>query len=306
MKTTDFKVKSSDSKFDLACTLISPNDQPKALVQFSHGMAEHRKRYYPFMQYLALNGYACVINDHRGHGESLDERKLLGHFDDKTGEAIIEDTFCVMNEARKLVPDVPVILFAHSMGTLVSRCFLQKHDGELSALVLSGAPFNNPLSSLGLFLVKAIEKMKGSEYRSSFLQNLSTGSFDKGFKGEGKNAWLNTSPERVGEYNADELCGYMFTADGYRNLFTLMISTFRKADYQMKNPSLPIFFTAGSEDPVIGDEYRFSDTVQFMRDLGYTNVSSFLFHSMRHEILNERNNSLVYSEVLNFLENNVN
>lgn len=303
MKTTDFTVRSSDNKFGLACCLMEPDDNPKALVVFAHGMAEHKERYYPFMEYLTDSDYACVISDHRGHGDSLDKRMLMGHFDDESGTAIVNDTLSVMEEAKKQFPDIPCFLFSHSMGTLVARCFIQEHDDKIQGLVLSGPPFNNPLAAMGLLMVKFIEKTKGSENKSQFLANLSTGTFDKPFKGEGTNAWLNTSPERVKEYNEDPKCGYMFTADGYRCLFTLMTNAFRKKNFRLKNRNLPIFFVAGSDDPVIGDEFKFQDTVEFLRKVGYKNVSSFLFFSMRHEILNERNNGLVYEEILNFLDN---
>ena len=45
-------------------------------------MAEHRKRYFPFMEFLAENGYIAVIHDHRGHGESIKEKEDLGYFYD--------------------------------------------------------------------------------------------------------------------------------------------------------------------------------------------------------------------------------
>ena len=56
----------------LAVCLVTPDsDAPKALVQLAHGMAEHKGRDLPFMEYLAGHGYACLINDHRGHGGSM-------------------------------------------------------------------------------------------------------------------------------------------------------------------------------------------------------------------------------------------
>ena len=52
----------------------------KGVVQFSHGMAEHKERYYPLMEYLAANGFASAINDHRGHGESVRSKEDRGYF----------------------------------------------------------------------------------------------------------------------------------------------------------------------------------------------------------------------------------
>lgn len=49
---------------------ISIPKRMKAIVQFSHGMSEYKERYIPFIHYLNVHGYGCVIHDHRGHGDS--------------------------------------------------------------------------------------------------------------------------------------------------------------------------------------------------------------------------------------------
>ena len=57
------------SEFDglgLEIAVIVPEGNPKGVIQFSHGMAEHKERYYDFMNYLSDHGYVCVIHDHRG------------------------------------------------------------------------------------------------------------------------------------------------------------------------------------------------------------------------------------------------
>lgn len=50
------KKKSILSKKDgltLSLSIIEPKGKPKAIVQISHGMAEHKERYYDFMEYLS-------------------------------------------------------------------------------------------------------------------------------------------------------------------------------------------------------------------------------------------------------------
>ena len=55
-------------------------ENPKGIVQFSHGMAEHKERYFDFMGYLNDCGYICVIHDHRGHGTvRTSERSSFPH-----------------------------------------------------------------------------------------------------------------------------------------------------------------------------------------------------------------------------------
>ena len=53
------------SEFDglgLEIAVIVPEGDPKGVIQFSHGMAEHKERYYDFMNYLSDHGYVCVMS----------------------------------------------------------------------------------------------------------------------------------------------------------------------------------------------------------------------------------------------------
>jgi alpha-beta hydrolase superfamily lysophospholipase len=75
-------------------------------------MAEHKERYFGFMEYLASNGYVAVINDHRGHGESVLNPEDLGYFYDPTGVAIVEDLHQITVELKKrLEPRMPEFIF---------------------------------------------------------------------------------------------------------------------------------------------------------------------------------------------------
>jgi alpha-beta hydrolase superfamily lysophospholipase len=50
-------------------------DEPKAVVQLLHGMAEHSARYARLAGELARAGYTTYAHDHRGHGSSIPEGK---------------------------------------------------------------------------------------------------------------------------------------------------------------------------------------------------------------------------------------
>ena len=43
------KIKSSSDNLELEIAHIEPNSEIKGVVQISHGMAEHKERYYDFM-----------------------------------------------------------------------------------------------------------------------------------------------------------------------------------------------------------------------------------------------------------------
>ena len=63
---------------ELPLLVCVPDGEARAVVQFSHGMCENKERYAPFMEFLAVHGFACAIHDHRGHGAAALQRGELG------------------------------------------------------------------------------------------------------------------------------------------------------------------------------------------------------------------------------------
>ena len=57
MNQRNFTIKSECDGLDLDITVFEPEDEIKGVFQISHGMAEHKERYYRFMEYLTQNGY---------------------------------------------------------------------------------------------------------------------------------------------------------------------------------------------------------------------------------------------------------
>jgi len=130
---------------------------PKGIVQFSHGMAEHKERYFDFMQYLNERGYICVIHDHRGHGGSVKSKNDYGYFYTENADYIVDDLFQVTEYVRDMYPGLEVTLFSHSMGTLVARCYLKKYDEYIRRLILCGPPTENSAASFAVGLAKIIK-----------------------------------------------------------------------------------------------------------------------------------------------------
>lgn len=305
MREQLFSINSSDEKLQLSCYIKAPKENAKAVIQIAHGMAEHKERYYPFMEYLANNGIACIINDHRGHGESVETKEDLGYFYDETGEMIVEDMYAVTKKMKEEYPNIPYFIFAHSMGTLAARNYIQKYDDEIDGLILCGAPFENKAAGLGIKIVDYLEKLKGKHHRSNLLNMIVFGSFNDKFEENLKNKWLNSDIKEVQKYNKDSLCGYVFTLNGFRNLFKLIENAFKKEKYEVKNENLPILFIAGEDDPVIGEDSDFHNSINFLKEAGYKDIKHILYFGMRHEILNEKNKQEVYKDILEFIEKNM-
>ena len=198
----------------LQAAVIAP-EQPKAVVVFVHGMAEHKERYYPFMTYLSEQGFACVIYDQRGHGATAVNPDDLGYFGQNGVQKLVEDTLTVVQWAREQYTGLKVFLFGHSMGSMVVRCFTKKYDAQIDGLVVCGSPSNNGASGLGILVTHIIQVFKGDRFRSKKVALMMFGPHTKKFKAEGmRNAWLSTNKANVEEYNADPLCGFLFTLNG--------------------------------------------------------------------------------------------
>ncbi len=279
-----------------------PDSEAKGIVQFAHGMAERKERYEEVMNFLTERGYICVIHDHRGHGESVLREEDLGWFGDKKGKAVVEDTVAVSRYCKGEYPDLPLTLVGHSMGSMIVRCYIQDHDDFIDKLVVCGSPSKNALAGAAVCLTKCIALFRGARHRSKLLKYLSTGKGAKRFADEGRGAWLSTNRANVEKYIKDKTCGFRFTCNGNENLFRLMKNTYKKKAYKVQNPHLPVWFIAGGDDPVIVNEVKWVEAIEFLQKAGYANVSGKLYEGMRHEILNEIGREEVYQDLFSFIE----
>ena len=310
MKKDFLTVNSSCDGLPLSVAIFAPDAEVRGILQISHGMAEHKERYFRFMEFMADNGYASVINDHRGHGGSVRSEEDYGYFYDSTGTYIVEDLRQITLLARQRFPGLPLTLFGHSMGSLVVRQYIKKYDRDIDKLIVCGSPSANPLVGAAIALVKAETRVKGERHRSMTIQKLAFGSYTKNLSGSlaagggapSKNEWLSVNGENVRAYDKDKMCGFVFTLNGFLNLFLLMKHVYDPHGWAVKNADLPIAFLAGSEDPVIAGEKNWNKSQDFLRARGYKNVSGRLYQGLRHEILNEDCAGEIYQNVLEFVE----
>ena len=298
-------IKSDLDGAEIAFTEIT-SDTPSFALQILHGMAEHRARYYSFMEYIASAGGACIAADMRGHGESAGKENY-GYFGEDSVNAVLSDVQQTGDILRRKYPDIPFILLGHSMGSLVARAYTAGHDEQLSGLILTGEASYNPAVNGGLIAAHLLALFRGDRYRSSFMDRLVTGAFQRGFVPEegdgGQFLWLSADPSNRQAYAADPACGFVFTVNGYITLFSLMKYAFAPKNWNVRRREMPVYFLSGEDDPVMGNKKRFQHAVRFMSDMGYKNVFSKLYPGMRHEILNEAERETVYSDILRFITN---
>jgi len=274
---------------------------PKAVVLFIHGMEEYQDRYIPFACFLQEHGYAVVTADLRGHGRTAPK---LSHIADRDGDKLlIEDEKVLLNRIRDRWQGTPVFLFAHSMGTIIARKLMQTDSGSLAKAVLSGYPNPQAAARIGAKLAGWIAARKGKDGHSGLIDNMVLGSFSKSVK-DAKTPcdWLSVNPDNVKAYMEDPLCGKAFTLGSYDALFRLLADIGRPELYRDVKADLPILLIAGAEDPCVGGEKGKADSLDRLQRAGFRNIRTEDLPGMRHEILNEKDNILVYRKILAFFD----
>ena len=276
--------------------------EPRACVQIIHGMAEHIDRYHDFATFLAENDILVFGMDLPGHGKSVGKDQPLGYFGESNGwDHLIQDNKTMHDAVMKDYPSVACILFGHSMGTLVARSFLKRHEDEIVKVALTGCPSNNKAVGVAIGLSSMIMRFKGEEYRSPLLNNLCFGAFNKAIANP-KTAydWLSINEDNVQKYIADEDCGYTFTARGFKDMFEGMQDVYKLDGWNVKLPDLPIRFYSGSEDPCMTNLDGLKEAVEILKQQGYKDVDYKVYEGYRHEILNEEIRDQVIDDILAF------
>ncbi len=303
MKFKEFTLKSEDGKEIYACCWM-PKKKPTAIVQISHGMAEHINRYHGFAEALADEGFAVYGNDHRGHGKTTGSVEAVGYFADNDGwDKVLHDMRLLTEKAVEEYPKIPVFLFGHSMGSLFSRNYIMEYGDSLSGVILSGTA-GDPglLGKIGRIIAKSELKRNGKKALSPKLNALSFGSFNSAFKPNRTDFdWLSRDNAEVDKYINDPFCGGIFTV-GFFNDFLMGISRINKSTNIAKIPeNLPVYLFSGDKDPVGKDSKGVLKAAAALKRAGVSNISVKFYKDGRHEMLNEPNKDEVYRDVISWI-----
>lgn len=301
VKYEEVKIESTDGQ--LLSLAVYEAEDAAACVQLIHGMAEHKGRYDDFARFLTENGYNVITSDLRGHGK---DAPILSHIADENGDKLlIEDQQKITAYIWERFSGMPIYLFAHSMGTIISRVLLQTDSDKFEKVVFSGYVSPNPLSGFALFLSRLLRKLRGSRGHSRFLTTLALGPYITSVTDRNTpHDWLTYDKANVDAYIKDPLSGVEFTIGSYSALFSLTAKMGRASAYRNVNPDLKILLLSGIDDPCAGGDRGRSNSKEVLETAGFKDISVITYEGMRHEILNEAEKGRVYSDILNFYSHN--
>lgn len=300
----DFYFNSSTGKNKIHARMCVPDAEPRAIVQIIHGIAEYIDRYDEFMSFLADNGIIAVGTDHLGHGKSIESEEQTGFFAYDNGwDYAVRDEEVLRLAMHENYPELPIIVFGHSMGSFMARTLLIRYPDAFNAAIISGTGNQGAaLVNGGLFMGNLVTGLKGAHHYSKFLNNLAFGSYNKIYDNpKTEYDWLSRDEANVQKYIDDPLCGFIPSCSLFRDMMTGVKFITNKKNLTAMNKDMPVYFMSGDMDPVGECGKGVQKAYNNFLEAGMKDVSIKIYPGGRHEMLNEINKDEVYTDILAWL-----
>jgi len=266
-------------------------DHPKAIVQIVYGMKEWKEKYIGLMKYFASLGISSFCFDNRGHGESINEKYVIGYF--KSTSQIVHDQLKATKHFKKMFPNTPFFVYAHSFGTMIMRQYIQRHDYLLTGLIMSGTvayiPLLRPVLALGRRL---INRHGGMGKHISAL-------FDKG-----PYDWICSDKAYMETlYKNEYWTNFKYTNLGFYSIGISDLELHNFSAFLLRNPKLRILSLTGEHDPFTFGKRGLKDTEASLRKVGYLDYTNIVLPNMNHEIYSETRKDIPMEIMSGFILN---
>ena len=116
-----------------------PEGEAQGVVLILHGIGEHSSRYANVVNSFVPAGYAVATFDLRGNGKSEGKRGFIMAFDE-----FREDLNIVHQEVRNVFPDMPLIMYGHSLGGLIALDYVLRDASDFHCLIVSAPSVGEP------------------------------------------------------------------------------------------------------------------------------------------------------------------
>ena len=298
-----FRFPSSDGRHTVTGYCF-PVDEPRAVVQITHGMAEHTGHYVEMISRLNAAGIAVYSNDHLGHGKTAEDGGEYGVFGKRGArEFVLRDLRFVTRKAKSEHPDLPFILLGHSMGSFLVRVYASRWGNDFDGLVILGTGGPNPVLPVAKTLAALSSWLLGANHKAKFIEKLAFGSYNSRYeKGVPGDAWISRDREWLDRFKDDPATLFTFSAGAFRELFSILGECNAKKCAKATPKDLPIFLASGDMDPVGGWGKGVTKVAKAIEGTGHEKLTFRLYSGFRHELHNEIGRDEFYRDLLAWLE----
>jgi len=256
-----------------------PDGPPRAVIVLVHGYAEYSGRYAHVAAHLTAHNFAVYALDHRGHGRSGGLRVMVRDF-----EEYCADLRTYVDSIRTHHPDVPLFLYGHSMGSLISLLFAFRWQDELSGLITSGTALH--LGGTNALLLPFVRMLSWWTPRASLIPPLDA-------------AGISRDPEVVARYTNDPL---VYRGSMRIGLVTALLRASQTCIDRLPELRLPYLALHGGADPLTLP----SSARVIQERSGSPDTTVKIYDGLYHELHNEPEHDRVLADVTAWLEAHLN
>ncbi|HQR78918.1 MAG TPA: lysophospholipase [Actinomycetota bacterium] len=249
-----------------------PDGDLRAVVCLVHGLGEHAGRYEHLAQRFTDRGIAVYALDLRGHGRSA------GNRGDLRVPKALADVGELLEQARADHPGVPLFLYGHSLGGLITMTYVVQEHPDIVGLIASAPALDTELREQRLKFTMA-----------NLLGGLLPGLIiPTGLDPEG----VSRDPEVVAAYKADPLVHDKGSTGLAKQTFAAMDDMMAQTTFP-----LPLLIIHGTADrlTVPSASKIFVDGID-------GDVTLIEYDGMYHEPHNEPEQQQVFDDVLAWME----
>lgn len=304
VKKEEFLFDSRDGKTKIHAVRWIPEGKICCILQIVHGMAEYIERYEELAMFFAEKGIMVTGEDHLGHGKSVPRNGTYGYFcEQDPATVVVRDVHRLKKMNQEEYPGIPYVILGHSMGSFILRNYLFRYGTGIQGAIICGTG-SQPKALVKVCLaVEWIQRLfLGSGHVAKMIDKMAFGAYNKRIPEHKTDFdWLCTDETVVQKYLADSMCGFTFTLNGFRTLFTLLDRLNREENLKQMPVELPVLFIAGTEDPVGNYGEGVYRAKRDFEKVPMQRLSLRMYDHCRHEILNEPIRKEIYEDIYKWL-----
>jgi len=251
-----------------------PEGNVKAVLLIVHGLGEHCGRYMNVVNHFVPLGYAVYGLDHIGHGKSGGKREVVERFEDYTDTLTV---YCEMVKGWQ--PGKPLFLLGHSMGGLITSCYLLDHQADFIGAVIS-APLIKPSGKVSQVTILMGKILSALAPKMGLLALDVTS--------------ISRDPEVVKAYVNDPL---VFHGKTPARLAAELLKAMERVTAEADKITLPFIVLQGSEDKLV--DPRGARTLY--DKAGSKDKTIRIYEGLYHEVFNEPERARVLNDVETWL-----
>ncbi|PXX97900.1 lysophospholipase [Marinifilum breve] len=250
-----------------------PDNDVKAVIVLVHGIGEHSSRYHHWAEKFVSKGIAIFTYDQRGHGLSEGKRGVISSYDD-----FMNDIDLVLNTVEQKYPNLPLILYGHSMGGGEVLNHLLKRNNKYVG-VISTSPWIISQASPPKIVIPLLR------FFNQLIPKFS-------IKTKFDSSLLSHNAEVCRKYDEDELVHHWIS-------FRLFVEAY-DAGYFVYNSeekiNKPLLLIHGDEDGITD-----SAASKYFANKNQENCTFKLWSKAYHELHNEAFNSEVFEYICDWI-----